>query len=728
MNQEFKPVKNYHLNPTPVSENTEGGLNITELKNIFLRQLPLIAGCTLGLTLLGVFKILTAPPVYSSQFELLSEPINIETQVTSTSEDSRKTREEITDVNLDEVQLKILKSHRLILRIVEALKDKYPELSYGNLTADLSIEIISGSQEDQNILQVIYRNPDKQKVIDVLNTLTKVYQDYSVEKRQSGIKRGVEFLDRQIPKIFTEAEEIEQQIAELRTEYNFNDPNISLDQITVRINQLAQKREENALKLQELNLTLSKLDQELATEPANLTSAIDFATPRYLELLTRLREIDVEISQKSAIFSDKSEILQASQKEKQELNILIAEAGKDIRRKVVDKIIVLENRKQSLERETNNFRIQLRQWSEISGEYKNLQNKLSIANSKLNKFNSQKDSLQIDSAQQESPWQLLTPAGEPTTNNLNTINYVMLSSTLGFCLGIGLAFILDKQQNIIYSSVKVEEITNLPILAAIPYSPKPKKLLPFKSKSLQQETEELPLHGDFLQVRKKPSLEFSTPSIEAFRSFAANIGLFNFNNNSENLIFNNNLKSIAITSAIPREGKSTVALNLARATASIGKRVLIVDADLRSSEHITNSFGLENEVGLKNILEQNISQSGSQYVRKLPLEENLFILTSGYDDALNQLSNKDPSLLLASVKMHSLMEELKAQFDLVIYDLCSIIGFADVNLLANQTDGIVVVTGLGKIQTMAFTEALNQLNLCQAPVMGVVLNKLVNKN
>ncbi|MEL6786837.1 MAG: hypothetical protein AAFO76_05380, partial [Cyanobacteria bacterium J06607_15] len=65
--------------------------------------------------------------------------------------------------------------------------------------------------------------------------------------------------------------------------------------------------------------------------------------------------------------------------------------------------------------------------------------------------------------------------------------------------------------------------------------------------------------------------------------------------------------------------------------------------------------------------------------------------------------------------------------DLVIYDLCSIIGFADVNLLAAETDGVVLVTGLGRIQTVALTEALNQLKLCNAPVLGIAVNKVVNK-
>ncbi len=724
MNQNLQQHQNYRSNSYSLPENAEGGLNIDEFKNILLRKLPLIGSFTLLFTVLGLLRILMAPPVYTARFELLSEPVNIETKVTSSNEDSRKTREEISDVDLDEVQLKILKSPRLVLRIVETLKDRYPDLSYGDLISDLNIEIISSSQKDQNILLVIYENPDKQKVADVIDALVQTYQSYSVEKRQSGVRRGIAFLDKQIPKISTQAKKISSQITELRTKYNFNTPDNSLEQITMRMSQIDIKRENNSKQLRELQGTLSTLDRELAIRPANLNSITSFVTPGYTELLKQLQILDVEISQQSTIFSDQSHTIQALLQEKQQLILLIAEAGKDIRQKLVNQIVLLENRQQALKIEKENLKSQLRQWSEISGEYSNLEHRLNIANRKLNEFTLQKDALQIDAAQKESPWQLLTPAGEPVSNNINTINYLLMTSTLGLLFGVGFACILDKQQNIIYNSAKIEEITDLPILTGIPYNPKQKQLPFLKPISIRKDFKQSSMALDsLLNIKQESSMTFS---IETFRSFAANLGLLNFNNTSEILSVNANIRSIAITSAIPREGKSTIALNLAKATASMGKKVLIVDTDLHSTKHLSSNLGYEEAMGLRNILEQNISHSGLHLIQKLPLEDNLFILPSGLNNLIGETIKDDPSRLLASTKMYSLMEELKKQFDLVIYDFCSIIGFADVNLLSTKTDGIVLVTGLGKIQSAAFTEALEQLKRCNAPVIGVALNKLVN--
>lgn len=73
------------------------------------------------------------------------------------------------------------------------------------------------------------------------------------------------------------------------------------------------------------------------------------------------------------------------------------------------------------------------------------------------------------------------------------------------------------------------------------------------------------------------------------------------------------------------------------------------------------------------------------------------------------------------------MEELKQHFELVIYDVSSIVDYADVNLLANKTDGVVLVTALGKLQTLKFKEAINQLTISKTPILGILINKITAK-
>lgn len=710
-----------------IQEEAEGGLNLTEIKNTILRNLPLIAGCTLITTLLALVKISNTPPTYDASFEILSEPLNIETSVTSTNYNDRstETREEITSVELDEVQLKIIKSPKLITSAIESLKEKYPTLNYQNTISNLNIQIIEQSN-NRNILLVIYKHSNKEQVTDVINNLSQTYLEYSLEKRQSGIKRGIAFLDRQIPKVETQVKEIENQIAQLRSKHNFLDPEVSIQQINNRLNNLSKERETIGIEHQELKLKVQNLERELNNAPTESTTAIELATPRYLELLNSLKDLDVAIAHKSVLFSDNSIEIKTLKEEKQQIVNLIIGEKNVIRQKLNNQIKVLENRQSNIAAETNKLQSQLGVWSIVFQNYNHLQEKLAIANNKLNEFTLQKDALLIDAAQQEAPWQLLTPPEEPSINNVSTINYLVISSSLGLLLSIGGALLIDSYQKIIYSSAKIEQLTNLPILIQIPYLPTRKKilkLLPSKLANNAQTNQASALVKTNVPSNKQLDTKQIPLSIEIFRAFAANLNIFNLNVDSE-IATNKNLKSLVITSVIPQEGKSTIALNLAIACASLGKKILIIDADLRSKDCLTTNLNLESELGLLDILTQKNGSPYLKYIQKLSMEKNLFLLPSG-EKKIHK--NLDYSRLLASPKMHLLMTKIPKHFDLIIYDLSAITGFADVNLLSARTDGVAVVAGLGKIQASELIRALNDLKRCQAPILGIIANNLDKK-
>ena len=77
--------------------------------------------------------------------------------------------------------------------------------------------------------------------------------------------------------------------------------------------------------------------------------------------------------------------------------------------------------------------------------------------------------------------------------------------------------------------------------------------------------------------------------------------------------------------------------------------------------------------------------------------------------------------------MTLLMAELKANFDLVIYDLCAVVGYADVNLMARNTDGVVIVSGLGKVDKTLLAQAVDQLKMSKVRVLGIAVNNVANK-
>ncbi|MFS0864586.1 CpsD/CapB family tyrosine-protein kinase [Fredinandcohnia sp. 179-A 10B2 NHS] len=171
------------------------------------------------------------------------------------------------------------------------------------------------------------------------------------------------------------------------------------------------------------------------------------------------------------------------------------------------------------------------------------------------------------------------------------------------------------------------------------------------------------------------------------------------------------VKTIMVTSAGPAEGKSTTTNNLAVVFAQQGKRVLLVDADLRKpTAHY--SFRVENITGLTNVLTKQATLEKA--VQKTE-QEDLYILTSGPIPP-------NPAELLGSKAMVELLEKAKEQFDLIVFDTPPVLAVTDAQVLANKSDGVVLVVSSGKTQNDAAVKAKEQLMNAKAKLLGVVLN------
>ncbi|MDP1443095.1 CpsD/CapB family tyrosine-protein kinase [Priestia megaterium] len=171
------------------------------------------------------------------------------------------------------------------------------------------------------------------------------------------------------------------------------------------------------------------------------------------------------------------------------------------------------------------------------------------------------------------------------------------------------------------------------------------------------------------------------------------------------------LSSIVVTSPSPGEGKSTITANLAIVFAQQGKRVLLIDTDLRKpTVHYT--FHMENLVGITNILTKQATLG--QAVQATG-QENLQILTSGPIPP-------NPSELLSSKSMKNLLETAKNEYDLVIFDTPPVLAVTDAQILSHLTDGVVLVISSENTQKDSAKKAKELLESAQAKLLGVVLN------
>lgn len=704
------------------------------------RQVLLIGALSLVMATLAYLKAKNEPTVYQAGFEILTQPVTLETQIISSlSQETLSSREEIVAVTVDEVRLKLLRSPDLLTPIAEELSAKYPNLSYRDINGGLTIK-----PEGTDILTVSYTSSNPDLVKDILEKVATTYLQYSLEERQTDIRQGINFVEAQLPQLRQRVDAQQARLQNIRQRNNLVNPETTGQQLSTQISAVEQQQLDTQVQLDELRALYEDLTTELASKPSErATASVLKDNPRYQALLSKLQEIDTQLAQQSVLYLEQSPEIQLLQKQRASLIPLLDREGERVKAEMLALIRELEKRNTALKQSANRLTGQIKQLSVITREYSDIERELTIATDNLNQFLSKREALRIDAAQREKPWRLLTPVGKPQPSAASTNKNAVLGAIVGFMLGCGIALGLDRLSNVLYNYKELKHATKLPLLGVIPLEAEVSEFSPavnFAQHQVQvaspltsvdyrlEDEVEASVHwlekmqGGLRQVsswvRRVPVAprhyhqmteatiqRYKTPLFsESFHSLCTNIRLL-----SPDRLLN----SFVITSAEPAEGKSTVAAHLALAAAVMDQRVLLVDTDLRRPR-VHCRMGLMNIYGLTNVLTGELDFNVA--IQRSPIEDNLYVLTAG-------TTPPDPIRLIASQKMEELMEKLHAMFDLVIYDAPPVLGLADSHLVATHTEGVILVAGLGKVKRSIIEQALYDIKVSGNPILGVVANR-----
>lgn len=194
---------------------------------------------------------------------------------------------------------------------------------------------------------------------------------------------------------------------------------------------------------------------------------------------------------------------------------------------------------------------------------------------------------------------------------------------------------------------------------------------------------------------------------EAFRTLRTNIQFSSLDSD---------VKSIVVTSSAPSEGKSTVMVNLAITMAQTGKKVIIVDCDLRRPT-VNKKLDLPNMEGLVNVLIQEKTAEECILPTNIP---NLFALTSGPVPP-------NPAELLGSKKMKNLISTLGESFDIILIDAPPVIAVTDAQILSTISQGVLLIASYGSTEKQGLIKAKELLDKVGAKILGVVINKVPEK-
>ncbi len=199
---------------------------------------------------------------------------------------------------------------------------------------------------------------------------------------------------------------------------------------------------------------------------------------------------------------------------------------------------------------------------------------------------------------------------------------------------------------------------------------------------------------------------------EAFRTLRTNLDFSTLDRS---------LKSLVVTSSVPSEGKSTISANLAVAEAQAGKRVILVDADLRRPT-ISKIFGLKREVGLTTVLlnRENRARAIDEALQPTVVP-NLYVMASGPHPP-------NPAELLASQSAVEVVHELMERSDLVIFDTPPMGPLTDAVVLSARVDGTLLVARAGSTRRNVVDNSVNTIKKVGGNVVGTVLNMVNRKD
>lgn len=720
-------------------EDEDESIDLRQLWSVVKHRMPLLIGVMFSVTSAVALWTFKQTPIYEGEFQLLIEP-----PIQETTPGASATSEALMLFGVPTVdystQIEVLLSPSVLDPIIAKIAKKYPDVTYETLLPEDKKPLLKIAQlKDTKILEIIYDDPDPEKIKYILDELAKGFLNYSINQRKTEVKQGLEFTQQQLPKLRKRVDNLQRELQNLRQRYTFFDPQLQSEALSKQLLALEAQNFENQVKLNQTISLYGILQQQLGLQPNQAIAASYLSeSPRYQKLLDELQKVEVQLAVESAQFLEDSPSVQTLKEKRDNLLPLLRKEAQsvlgdklsgevvnspslaspsqlrlDLNQQYIEaanQIQILQLTKQSLEQAVKTFRAQVQQIPLIARKYSDLQQELTIATESLNNMLQAEQSLQLESAQQVLPWEVISGPKQPQEPiSPQPVRNIALGLFGGFFLGLGAAFLAERMDPVFHSSEELKEGFQLPILGLIPQQ----KNLDSVDKVLKVGMPQIQIGGKKLQVddaeakAREVQGYLSSPFLEAFRSLSTNIRL---------LGSDSPINTLVISSSAPSEGKSTVSLNLCKAAAAMGQRVLLIDADLRRPQvHVR--LGLHNKQGLSNVIATGADLHES--IQKVPDVENFFVLSAGDIPP-------DPTRLLSSKKMKEVMDTLQedTSFDLVIYDTPPILGFADGRILATHTNGVILVAKLGQTDRTAFKQTVDQLRVSQVPILGLVANNV----
>lgn len=600
-------------------------------------------------------------------------------------------------------QAELVKSQRVLTRAIAkvAANGNQDVPTVDQLANGLRVQIVPAT----NILQLSYRGKDPQMAAESLNAVMASIVEESSETIRIGARSVRKFLAAEVPKQRILLERAEKAENLYRQENGLVSMESQTNELVQNLGEAENQERELSAQLQEAtsrNVSLEKVvgagslksayasvrigqDEELRA----LRTKLDDLETRVIAGRTRLTaqnpSLVMLVEQRDQIrqlYENKlSRILSGTLPPRNVAGDALSQelTSKSITNNIEQaalkqKLVAVRNARANLQARLAALPTKQQPLNTLNREREEAEATLKLLQSKLQEA-------KIAEAQLVSNVQIISEAEPPTKPEWPKIPFVLVTANaLGLILTIGVVLLLELLDNSLHDSAEAEELLEQLSLGVLPS-------LPNSLVALRQP--ELFLDNSYL--------------VEPYRKLLKTL---EFRSGKK-------LRLLVISSALAKEGKSTVVSHLAAVSAMLSQRTLLIDADLRQPQQ-HNLFNLSPEAGLAEVIDGRVTLS--QAIQPTSIA-NLFILPCGKRPLR-------PSLVLESAEMQSLLAEAAKTFALVILDTPPVNSCADALVLSRYSNGLIFVVCPGVTTRNGLSQATAELNKNGIPLMGFVINNV----
>ena len=690
-------------------------INLREYSRILKKRkfTVILTAIILG-TFSTVFAILKAPtPLYTSECrikferETTVEGLYAKTMSWSGADDL-------------ETQISVIKSYSIMEKVAEKLglipkkapgEESPSESQTANIVGGLQARVGVERESFTNIINIGVTGTDPAFAQKLANTVATVYKDSHRNEQNTRTREAVKYIADQLEKVRGNLKRAENEFNTFTQKNQLVSIDLQSEGLLSEVKQLndyLRKMNETQSELDELLVKLDRFIKNPTGSDHNFFSA--YANQQYQDDNERLIEILLKrdsslqdyTGQHPEVVKLRREIVEKTRKMRILTKLQIDKIAK--KRTDVKKALA------KVAQKTNKLmRTKL--------EYGRLKRKVDSYNSMTVLLEEKNQEALIRQAEKPDEITIVRPALLSTfpINPPKTTSKAALGVIVGLVLGLVIAFVVETFDTSLGAIQDVEEELGTQVLGIIPET---------DMGMLQQSTEEKssteappsPFRG-----KLELASHFSPQSVfaEGFRGLRTNIHFRDLEKNVQTMV---------VTSASRGEGKSTCSTNLAITMAQAGTKTLLVEADLRKPK-ISQAFGLDWSPGMTDVLLGNYSlqevvrsitdlmmgKMGMEDAMATPGLDNLHILTVG-DIPPN------PAELIASKRLVEAIEEMKREFEFVIFDAPPILSTTDPVILGKNLDVVLLVYRVGSIAKTLLKRAANQLLQVDCNILGVVLN------